>query len=98
MRKDAEFLIDHADPEVLRIGGRAEPDYFTFDSHFPVIVSLDSGQQFHGRAFSGAVFADQAMDFSFHQVEVDATQHADRAVALAYAAQFEYWGIGKWVH
>jgi hypothetical protein len=53
---------------------------------------MSASDGFDQRAFTGAVLAEEGVDFAGLQIEVDAAQRAHTAVALHEAAEFEQGG------
>ena len=69
---DAQFLVDHSDPEVEGIPWVLGPYLRAFLEVFALESDIDAGEDLHQRAFSRSVLSDQGVDLSIAQIEIDA--------------------------
>ena len=88
-RRDAELLMDHADPGRQRVARRAEMHVLSVDAHAPCVGAVDAGDDLHHRALARAVLAGQTMDLTGEQREVDLAKRLDAAKRLRDALEFE---------
>ncbi len=65
------MLVNHADPVLYGIIGRAYPDFPTLDKNTSFIRFLQSKQHFHQGGLAGAVLAYKGMDFPFAYFKSD---------------------------
>ena len=94
LRRDAEFLMDHADPRRQRVARRAEMHVLAVDLHLAFVGAMDAGDNFHQRALARAVLAGEAMNLAGKQRKVDASKRLDAAKRLRDAGQFQQ----RWRH
>ena len=87
--RDAELLMHHADAGGAGVARRAEMDRLAVDAHFAGVAGVDAGDDFHQRAFPGAVLARDAVDRARPQREIDAPQRVDAAERLGDTRQFQ---------
>ena len=70
LRHQCEFLIDDADAEVTRSLGRVDGRRSTVDLDLPFVFHLRAAQDLHQRRLARAVFAQQDVNLTRHQVEI----------------------------
>ena len=90
-RHERQFLVDDDDAQMLAVGDRGEVANFIVVVNFAVIGSggIDTAQHLHQRRFSGAVFADQCVNFTFANLEVDVVQGLYARKRLGDAPHFK---------
>ena len=83
---EAQVLIDDCDAGITRLRGRIEHDPLAgnFDDTF--VVRMDAAEDLDQRGFARAVFAQQRVDFSGQDFEIDAAQRLYAAKPLVTPA------------
>ena len=66
------------------------------ECHASFVIRQRPGQNFHQRAFAGAIAADQPVNFAAAQCELDPIQGGFAAKAFANAAAFQKRCRGGW--
>ena len=82
MRREVQLLIDHRDAGLaglLRTGGGVG---LAEKGHLAFVGSMGAAEDFHQRAFAGAVFADQGEDFAGAGFKLNAAQRFGGTKAL----------------
>ncbi len=69
-----EFLMDHADAQVLGGPGVVDLDLFASDQDPARVLRVNAGEDLHQRRFSGAVLPDQRVHFAGRQLELTLRQ------------------------
>ena len=85
-----QLLIDHADAEVPRDRRACNFDLFPFPIDAACIRCQRAGENLHERRLTGAVFAEQHMDFAFFNSEADILQGMRRTERLSDAFHLQY--------
>ena len=77
-----EFLMHHADAERDRVFRAAEAHRFAIDQNFSGVHRVEAVENLHQRAFAGAVFAEQRVNFARlnRQIDVVVREHAGEAL------------------
>ena len=84
---EAQLLRNGGDARVDRIVRIAEMTRLAIDRDLAGVRPVHAAEDADQRRFSGAVLADQRVDFARHHVEIDVVQRARRAEVLADAAR-----------
>src|SRR6478672_804948 len=74
MRREIQFLINHRDAAAPRVQGISGRVRFAIKKHFPAVWHERPAERFHERAFAGAVFADERVNFAESDFKRDAAQ------------------------
>jgi hypothetical protein len=61
---ETEFLVNDRDARAFVVLNASEPDRSARQSNFAVIFYMHTGEDFHQRAFAGAILPDQRMHFA----------------------------------
>ena len=86
-----DLLINRADPESLRFGGRMRINGTTFEQDCTPIATIYAGEHLDQRAFAGAVLAHQGVDFAAAQREIHTIKGAHAGKNLAHVSRLEQW-------
>ena len=70
VRHQVEFLMDHADAQVLRGAWIVDFDFFALVEDATGIFAVDARQHFHQRGFASAVLTDQGVNFARTQLKL----------------------------
>ena len=84
-----EMLEDHADAVADRFARGADPHRLAIDADFARVGFIEAVEDRHQRRFAGPVFADDAVDDSALDREIDVIVGVNRAEALVDADQFD---------
>ena len=85
-RHEHEVLVDHADAEVDRLGGRVDLDRLAVDEHLALVGVVEPVEDRHQGRLAGAVLPQQGVHLAALQVEVDPVVGYDRAEPLRYSS------------
>ena len=88
-RHQHEVLMHHADAVADRLARGADSDRLAVDADFASVGFIEAVQNRHQRRFAGAVLADDAVDDSALDDEIDVVVGVNRAEALVDADQFD---------
>src|SRR5208282_4346745 len=72
MRAQDDLLMHRVDAMADRLMRRGERDRLAFPVYFAARADMDAGQQLDQRRFTGAVFADNRVDFALLKDKIDA--------------------------
>ena len=68
--------MDQRDAKFLCRQGGGDIDRLVVQQQFARAGRVHAGEDFHQRAFAGAVFAHEGVDFAGTKIEIDRFQHA----------------------
>ena len=88
-RDQHEVLVDHPDPEVDRIAGRAHLDRLAVDEDLALVRPVEAVEDVHQRRLPRPVLAEESVHLAAPQVEVDAVVRDHAREALRDALQLE---------
>ena len=88
-RRQHELLMDHADAAREGVGRPVQPDRPIVEHHGSLVGSVDALQDAHQRRLAGPVAADDGVDRSRRDREIDAIVGDDRAEPARDAARAE---------
>ena len=88
-RRQHELLVDHADAARESVCRPLQPDRPIVEHHGSLVGSVDALQDAHQRRLSGPVAADDGMNRSRRDSEIDAIVGDDRAEPARHAARPE---------
>ena len=88
-RHQHEVLVHHADAVADRLARGADPDRLAVDADLASVGFIEAVQNRHQCRFAGAVLADDAVDDSALDDEVDVVVGVNRAEALIDADEFD---------
>jgi len=83
MRTKDHFLMNSIDAVIDRFVRRGERNRLAFPIHFATGAHVDSGEQLDQRRLAGTVFANDGMNLTRQDKDIDALERLDRAEALA---------------
>src|SRR5690242_15631521 len=83
------MLVHHADAECDRIERRANVASLIVNEDLAAVGTIEAVRNAHGRRFAGAVFADDRVDGSGGDGDVEVIVRQDVAEALADVTQLE---------
>ncbi len=87
--EEVELLVDDAHPPLLRLAGVAEADLFAVEEDRPRVGLIGADEDLHQGALAGAVLADDGMDLTGHDVEIDRIEDRHAEEALGDAAHLK---------
>ena len=88
-RDEHEVLVHHADSVADRLLRGANADRLAIDADLAGIGFIEAVEDRHQRRFAGAVLADDAVDETAIDLEIDVLVGVDRSKALVDADQFD---------
>ena len=83
-----EFLEDEGNSQRRGLARMGQVDRLAVDADLAVVGRQDASQQVNEGALAGAVFADQGMDFTAPQLDVNPIQGPDAGKTLGETADF----------
>ncbi len=77
-----KMLVDHADAGFNGVARGVELHLNAVDKHTAGILTIEAGEDIHQRAFTGAIFSQQGVDFTPIQDKIDVIigEHAGKAL------------------
>ncbi len=91
-RHQHEMLVHHANPLANGVGGALDVDTLTVNVDFSLVRRIKPVEDIHQRAFSGAVFTQQGMDFTFFQGQIDVVVGQNARKTFGDTTKFKNWG------
>ena len=98
VREEPWLLVNDGDPELARMGRALELNWYAMETEVAGIWLVDARQDLDERAFAGAVFADQGMDFGRVELERDAVERLGCAEAHRDAVELYRGGAALLFH
>lgn len=86
---EVEFLVDGGDTQAHRGDRRSEPDRLAPPGDLPAVGLVDPGEHLDEGGLARAVLAEQAVDFTGQDFEIDAIEGADAGKRLGDAGHRE---------
>ncbi len=83
MRDQVQLLVDNADAGGFDGSRVAEGQRVTVQRHAAAVGLIDAGEDFDQRRFTGAVLANQAMNFPWAQAQGDRIERGDAGKTFA---------------
>jgi hypothetical protein len=93
MRSKVELLVNHRNAATNRVQRIARSIRSAVEKHFAAIGDEGAAERFHERAFAGAVFADERVDFAGSHFERDAAQGLNALETFAQTSDAQA-GVG----
>src|SRR6266550_5359389 len=90
-----ERLVDDADPKFLSVSWVADFDRPALDDDAARIARVGTAENLHQGGLAGAIFAQQNVDFSPTDVEIDSIQRLNTGEALRNPKHFEHHAPGN---
>ncbi len=94
---EVEFLMNENDPLLHRGAGISELGDLAIHFDGALVGGLDTGEDFHQRAFASPIFSDDSEDFAPFQFEVDLIEGLDSGKRLgqSFDLQKQFGIIGR---
>ena len=90
-----KVLMNHAYAMPNRIGGRLDFDGLAIEQDFPLVGLIEPVEDFHQRAFAGAVLAQQGVNFPGLHIEIDMIIGQDAGKALGDIPHLQRFDTGQ---
>ena len=84
MLDQIQFLVNNADPGILRITRAGKLNRPVPQKQFAIKITDDTGQDLHERTLARSVFTHHGMQFAKRDIKTDIVQSAHRPELLAH--------------
>ena len=82
LRNEHEFLMNYVDAEIVSLVRGLDLDGSALPGNLPAVCLIRPGGNLHERGFTGAVFADQCVNFARTHLEGHVIEYGDAAEGL----------------
>ena len=89
VRHQSEVLVDHAQPQLVRLARMADRDLAAVEQHLALVGGVVAHRALHQRALAGTVLAQQRMEGTSTDLHRDVVERRHGAEALGKADQLE---------